>query len=157
MFHRQAKHFSRFLLAIAFSVVSASALGEPEARQSQLRYDYDYPTLGYSQTATHNRIARLQERLNRGEVTLKFDQPRGYLDSILRALDIDASSQSLVFSKTSLQVAAINARTPRALYFNEDTYVAYVQGTGLLEFNTFDSALGPVFYTLQNEPEPSHF
>src|SRR5690348_4788918 len=110
MLYRQAKHFSRFVLAVALSIASASALGEPEARQSQLRYDSDYPTIGYSQTATHNRIARLQERLSRGEVTLKYQKPRGYLDSILRALDIDPSSQSLVFSKTSLQVSAINAK-----------------------------------------------
>jgi hypothetical protein len=159
MLNRKAKHFSRFLLAVALSAVSASALGQSaEPRQSQLRYDYDYPTIGYSQTATHNRIARLQQRLERGEVTLKFEKPRGYLDSILRALDIDPSSQSLVFSKTSLQVSAINAKTPRALYFNEDTYVAYVQGTGLLEFNTFDSALGPVFYTLDNrQPQQAGF
>ncbi|HVY83043.1 MAG TPA: hypothetical protein VG994_18810 [Steroidobacteraceae bacterium] len=166
MFHRQANHLSRWLLGVACSAVSAIALGEsasgaisaaPEPRQSQLRYDYDYPTIGYGQTATHNRIARLQQRLDRGEVTLRYEKPRGYLDSLLRALDIDPSSQALVFSKTSLQVNAINAATPRALYFNEDTYVAYVQGTGLLEFNTFDSALGPVFYTMINEPNQRHF
>jgi hypothetical protein len=59
-----------------------------------------------------------------------------------------------VFSKTSLQVSAINAATPRAIYFNEDTYVAWVQGTNLLEVTTMDSALGPVFYTLVNQTDP---
>jgi len=118
MFRRYAKHLSRFLLAIAFSAV---ALAESGPQHSQLRYDYDYPTIGYGDVATHNRVARLQKRLEAGEVTLKFDKPRGYLDSILRALEIDPSSQTLVFSKTSLQISAINAATPRAIYFNEDT------------------------------------
>jgi hypothetical protein len=47
-------------------------------------------------------------------------------------------------------VAWINAATPRAIYFNDDTFVAWVQGSGLLEMVTMDSALGPVFYTLDN-------
>ncbi len=51
----------------------------------------------------------------------------GYLRSMLKALQIDIDSQVLVFSRTSLQTGFISDRTPRAIYFNDDTYVAWVQ------------------------------
>jgi hypothetical protein len=116
-----------------------------------LRYDVDYPAVGYAQTPTHNAIARLQSRLERGEVRLTFQPPWGYLDSVLNALGIDRSSQTLVYSKTSLQFHIINAATPRAIYFDDDTYVAWIPGTRFLEIATMDRELGPVFYTLSNE------
>lgn len=119
---------------------------------SALRYDTDYPVVGYSRTPRHNAVARLQERLDRGEVKLVYKEPRGYLDSLLELLDIDPGSQTLLYSKTSLQFLSINASTPRALYFNEDTYVGWIPGTDLLELMVMDAELGPVFYTLPNEP-----
>jgi hypothetical protein len=115
-----------------------------------LRYDVDYPTIGYADPPHHNAIARLQERLERGETQLEFKGPRGYLDSLLKALGIDPSSQVLVYSKTSLQIDWINAATPRAIYFNDDAYVAWVQGSDLLEMSVMDDDVGAVFYTLPN-------
>ncbi|MDB6010146.1 MAG: hypothetical protein JWL65_2396 [Gammaproteobacteria bacterium] len=117
---------------------------------SALRYDADYPVIGYADRPTHNAIARLQERLERGETQLKFVPGRGYLDSLLQNLGIDRSSQTLVYSKTSLQFELIRAATPRAIYFDDDTYVAWPPETKFLEISTMDSALGPVFYTLPN-------
>ena len=61
----------------------------------------------------------------------------------------------LVYSKTSLQTGSISAATPRALYFDTDTYVGYVQGSGNLELATMDSELGQVFYTLPNREVPA--
>ncbi len=81
---------------------------------------------------------------------LEWTNPRGYLDSVLKALDIDPSSQSLVFSKTSLQIAWISEKTPRAIYFDDETYVAWVEGAPTLEMMGVDSVMGPVFYTLDN-------
>ena len=120
---------------------------------SALPYDSEYPTIGYSGTPTHNPIARLQARLSRGEVTLEFKPPRGYLDSVLKNLGIDPASQLLVYSKSSLQVQWVTAAAPRALYFNDDTYAGWVQSVGLLEFVTMDSRLGPVFYTMTNQKD----
>lgn len=117
---------------------------------SPLRYDMDYPTIGYGNPPRHNPIVRLQERLARGEIRLEFKPPRGYLDSLLAALAIDPSSQVLVFSKTSLQIDRISAATPRAIYFNDDSYVAWVRGSELLELSVMDDELGAVFYTLSN-------
>ena len=125
-------------------------LSEPPAHTA-LRYDFDYPTIGYAGKAKNNPVARLQERLDRGEVKLEFHPPRGYLDSLLKALDVPPSSQTLVYSKTSLQIDVIRAATPRAIYFNDDLYVAWVQGTNLLEFAVMDSVLGQVFYTMANQ------
>jgi hypothetical protein len=119
---------------------------------TRLSYDREYPVIHYERTPTHNAIARLQQRLAAGELKLDYSAPRGYLDALLKALDIDPSSQALVYSKTSLQVGSITARTPRALYFNTDTYVGYVQASGNLELATMDSELGQVFYTLANAP-----
>ena len=135
-------------------VVSAVAWGGSAVPQySQLRYDSDYPTVGYSGAAVDNPIARLQARLDRGETRLEFNGVRGYLDSLLKALGIDASSQVLVYSKTSLQIDHINAAMPRAIYFNDDSYVAWVQGSDLLEMTVMDASLGAVFYTLKNSPD----
>ncbi len=117
---------------------------------SVLRYDTEYPQIGYSDTPTHNAFARLQRRLDKGEVKLEWRAPRGYLDSLLKALDIDPSSQSLVFSKTSLQITWISEKTPRAIYFDDETYVAWVDGAPSLELMAVDSVIGPVFYTLEN-------
>lgn len=130
----------------------------PQARMSALPYDAEYPVIGYSGTPAHNPIARLQARLDRGEVKLEFKPPRGYLDSVLKNLGIDSSSQLLVYSKSSLQVEWVNAATPRAIYFNDDTYAGWVQAVGLLEFVTMDSELGPVFYTMTNQQDsPASF
>ncbi len=118
---------------------------------SALRYDTEYPLIGYADRPTHNAIARLQERVDHGEVKLKFTQGRGYLDSILKALGIDPSSQTLVYSKTSLQFDLIQAATPRAIYFDDDTYVAWIPSSRIIEITAMDKALGPVFYTVQNQ------
>ncbi len=127
----------------------ASFLGTPVT----LTYDKEYPVIGYGRTAQNNSIARLQARIDSGAVKLQYRAPRGYLDSLLEALDIDPSSQTLVYSHSSLQIGAISAAKPRAIYFNEETYVGYVQGASdNIEIATMDSKLGQVFYLLPNRP-----
>ena len=65
-----------------------------------LRYDTEYPTMHYATAPRGDAIEKLEARLSSGAVKLDAG-PRGYLDSLLAALDIDASSQTLVFSQTS--------------------------------------------------------
>ena len=72
-----------------------------------LRYDVEYPAVAYSERPRSNRVAALEARLMDGTVELEFRPGRGYLDSLLAALDIDVASQLLVFSKTSLLVRQI--------------------------------------------------
>jgi hypothetical protein len=154
--------FSACTLAVAMTTAVAAAAqgatdqdqGNPfaQATPTRLPYDKEYPVMRYGRTPTHNAIARLEQRLQSGAVKLSFTEPRGYLDSLLAALGIDPSSQALVYSKTSLQSGAISAATPRAIYFDADTYVGFVQGSGNLELGAMDSELGQVFYTLPNRP-----
>lgn len=96
----------------------------------------------------HNAVARLQAKLESGEVKLAREPGRGYLDSVLRELKLPISSQSLVFSKTSLQRDHISPATPRAIYFNDGSYVGFVQGADQLEVATEDADSGLMFYTL---------
>ena len=112
---------------------------------------YDHGFIAYSKTAPTDPVARLQRRIDSGEVTLDSEPRLGYLPAILRELNIPLTSQSLVFSKTSFQFTPIVPRRPRALYFNDDVYVGYVQGSRVLEFASVDPKLGAVFYTLDEE------
>jgi hypothetical protein len=143
-------------LCLTLGVAGAQEPANPFALPTPTRppYDKEYPVMRYGRAATHNAIAHLQQRLAAGEVKLTWSAPRGYLDSLLKALAIDPSSQALVYSKTSLQTGSINAATPRALYFDTETYVGYVQGSGNLELGTMDSELGQVFYVLPNRDAP---
>ncbi len=113
------------------------------------RYDAEYPTMHYATAPRSDAIADLEARLKSGAAKLEAG-PHGYLESLLAALGIDASSQTLVFSQTSLQSRRISSRTPRAIYFNDDVYVAWVQN-GPLEIASLDPNLGPVFYLLDND------
>jgi hypothetical protein len=137
-------------VALALLAAGAVAADTPDAGAAGgiLVYDRDYPFVHYSEAPLHNDIARLQQRLDSGSLQLAPTPEHGYLEAVLKALDIDPDSQTLVFSKTSLQIEAINPATPRAVYFNDDTYVAWVQNTGLLEIVTMDADRGPVFYTV---------
>ncbi|MGC1458990.1 MAG: hypothetical protein WA825_11985 [Steroidobacteraceae bacterium] len=131
----------------------ASGAGDTESTapaQTVQVYDIDYPFINYSGRPVHNEIARLQQRIDRGEVKLTYGTAHGYLESLLAALNISPSSQALVFSKTSLQIEAITPQTPRAIYFNDDTYIGWIASSGLLEVVTMDADRGPVFYTLAN-------
>ena len=76
---------------------------------------------------TRDPIARLQSQLDAGEIALAHDSLLGYLPALLKTLRIPVSSQGLVFSRTSLQTDKITPWSPRAIYFNDDVYIGYVQ------------------------------
>jgi len=92
-------------------------------------------------------IANLQRQIDSEKTALTFDGDRGYLRSVLEHLDIPISSQALTFGKSSAQLFLIAPDAPRAIYFNDEVYVGYVQG-GALEIASTDPVAGPVFYTL---------
>lgn len=117
--------------------------GSTTAESSEMRADT---------SRSDDPIARLQLMLDSGKTTLSHDTTTGYLSSVLRALKIPVSSQGLVFSRTSLQTDLIAPWSPRALYFNDDVYVGYVQGSEFLEIATVGPKGGAVFYTLDQEP-----
>ncbi|HEX3703818.1 MAG TPA: hypothetical protein VHU82_10830, partial [Vicinamibacterales bacterium] len=108
----------------------------------------EHAGIAYSSSAPADAVASLQHDLDAGTVTLDFDPAHGYLPAVLRALKVPVASQGLVFSKTSLQLDRIAPWTPRAIYFNDDVYVGWVQGGPIMEIATADPKLGAVFYTL---------
>jgi hypothetical protein len=97
---------------------------------------------------SNDAVARLEQRLERGEASLEYRPGLGYLPSLLKLLDINADSQVLVFSKTSFQQALISPKNPRAIYFNDDVFVGAVPGGQVFEVSALDPVRGVVFYTL---------
>src|SRR5665213_2682747 len=93
----------------------------PSAVRAQTA-DYEEDPINYSNAPTTDVVAKLQQQIAHGQVTLQFDPQRGYLDSVLKALNIPVASQMLVFSKTSFQGRIISPQHPRALYFNDNAY-----------------------------------
>src|SRR5262245_19885749 len=103
-------------------------------------------------------VTLLQRRILNRPATLKFEKDRGYLKSLLVALQIPVSSQGLVFSKTSSQADWTSARTPRALYFNDSVYVAWTPGAAQIDLISVDPSKGAIFYVLsQKPPGPPRF
>jgi hypothetical protein len=96
-------------------------------------------------------VALLQKKLERGEASLRYTADRGYLTSVLEQLEIPVSSQTLVFSKTSLQVDRISTTTPRAVYFNDDVYVGWIPNSPMVEIASTDPRYGTIFYTLPQD------
>jgi hypothetical protein len=113
--------------------------------------DIERPPINYSSAPAANAISRLQQRIDAGPARLTYDDKLGYLRSLLRELNVPVSSQTLVFSKTSLQRERIKPTTPRALYFNDDVYVGCCQDGTVLEVTAIDPRLGAVFYSLDQE------
>lgn len=116
---------------------------------------FDEGTLSYSKQAATGPVAKLQERLDKGDIKLKYDAKFGYLLSVLDALKIPRSSQMLVFSKTSFQRERISPATPRALFMNDDVYIGFIPGAPLMEISMADPKLGGVFYTLTQKESAS--
>lgn len=110
----------------------------------------DDPAIAYASAEAHDAAGDLRRRLEAGAVQLEFSDKWGYLESVLRELKVPLSSQTLVFSKTSMQAAKISPEHPRALYFGDDVYVGMVRG-GLLEITAIDPRKGAVFYTLEQK------
>ncbi len=135
------RHLSLFLVILGFSGVVGAT-------------DIDREPIHYSSATPANRITRLEAKIKAGKAKLQFDGETGYLASFLRELEVPISSQTFVFSKTSLQRSKIKAKTPRAIYFNDDMYVGYCQRGDVLEISAVDPELGTVFYSLDNK-EPA--
>jgi len=124
---------------LAGAVSSGAAAYEPVIDAAP--HDYWTKPLG-------DRFTKLKTEVEAGRVVL--DGAGGeiaFLTSVLRALEVPVTSQMLVFSTTSLQLRLITPANPRALYFNEDTYIGYIPG-GKLEVVSIDPALGAIFYIL---------
>ena len=103
---------------------------------------------------TDDPIDSLAQRIQTDKTVLNYDEGHGYLSAVLRELNVPVSSQTLVFSKSSFQLSQISPETPRAVYFNDDTYVGWVNHGQFIEIAHVDPKNGPAFYTLTQEYDP---
>ena len=92
----------------SFCGVSTQAIGQATS--------FENPPIDYLNAEVTNSVAQLITKLESGEIKLKYDSAYGYLPAVLKALDIPISSQTFVFSKTSLQLHRINPSRPRAVF-----------------------------------------
>jgi hypothetical protein len=143
----RARHIAPAILSL-FALLARAAFAAPDS-------DYERPPVHYSDAEPTDPVTRLKQRIERGEAKLQWSAGGlGYLPAVLRELDIPVSSQGLVFAKRSLQARKISPKTPRAIYFNDDAYVGFVQDGGMLELAGTDPKLGAVFYTIDQTPPP---
>src|SRR5882724_6570154 len=129
----------RLITFFSTMVGTATLLAEPTYQ------DIDLPPHDYRQRALRDRFTRLKAELEAGGVVLDQHSEKDFLLSLLKALEIPATSQMLVFSTTSLQLSLISPRNPRAIFFNEDAYVGYIPG-GRIEIVSLDPELGGIFH-----------
>ena len=128
------------------------------ATQAQGPLEFERAPIAYSDTPSQTRVSQLQEQLDAKQTSLSYDIKRGYLPSLLSELELPVSSQLLVFSRTSAQ-RQISPQQPRAIYFNDDTYLGWVPSGDLIELLAMDAQQGAIFYTLprhrQKQPQIS--
>lgn len=133
-----------FVLLSAVVLVAGNSTGF-----AQLEFERE--PVNYSEARSSDPVARLQRLLDVHAAKLEFTEEHGWLPALLKQLDIPQSSQVLVSSKTSFQLSKISPRRPRALYFNDHTYVGWVQDGDVLEIMSTDPQLGGTFYTMSQE------
>ena len=120
--------------------------------------DFEGPEHGYYESEPRDPFSKVASAISKGQLGLDSSSEIRYLEDLLKTLKIPVSSQVLVYSATSLQIANISVDRPRAMYFNEDIYVGYVRG-GRLEVVAMDPGLGGIFSIFNipsspNQPVP---
>jgi hypothetical protein len=141
----------RVVLVSAWAALAVGALLLAERLEDTFYLPLDDPAIQYAGPVS-DRVEHLEAQLESGQAKLDYaPNGWGYLPAILKQLDINIDSQVLVFSRTSIQNERISPRTPRAIYFNDDTAVGFVQNGEVLELLSVDPRQGVVFYTLDAE------
>ncbi len=131
------------LVATCFTLPCTSA---------QAQIAYEKPPISYGAYDPQDAVAGLIKSIQSGEVKLQYDSQWGWLPSLLEHLKVSPKSQTLVFSKTSLQLHKISPRTPRALYFNDEVYLGWCRGGDLVEIAATDPNNGAIFYSVSQSP-----
>lgn len=110
---------------------------------------YEHKSIQYFETPTNEAVKRLDDSIDQGKVKLDFvPGGLGYLPSLLKQLGLNVDSQVLIFSQTSFQATLISPQRPRAVYFNDDISVGFVQHGEVMEVSSLDPKQGVIFYTL---------
>src|ERR1700691_1012350 len=118
------------------------------ALRNQGYVPYSDAPINYRSDDLSDPVAKLQQQLALGNKSLQYEPEHGYLESVLKLLNVPVDSQTLVFSKTSFQYKKISPEHPRALYFNDDIYIGSVHEGKAIEIISFDPMQGAIFYLL---------
>jgi hypothetical protein len=141
----------RAALVCGLVALAAGAVVFADRLEDTFYVPLDDPAIQYAGPVA-DPIAQLEKQLESGKAKLDYaPNGWGYLSSILTKLDINVDSQVLVFSRTSIQNQRISPRTPRAIYFNDDVAVGFVQDGEVLELSGIDPKQGAIFYSLDTE------
>ena len=133
------------LLALAAAVWAVA-----DRLEDTLYVPLDHPAIQYARQPS-DPVHDLDKKLAAAQAQFDYAPASGgYLASVLKQLNINIDSQVLVFSRGSIQTARISPRTPRALYFNDEVSVGYVQNGEVLELTAFDPIRGVILYTLDS-------
>ena len=142
------KYGTLFVLATALAIVLHSS-PEITAHIDDVTYlPNDHPAIHYSAKPENDPLARLQKKLDSGEVKLAYSSRFGWYPALLQYFGINADSQLLVFSKTSFQATKISPSAPRAIYFNDEVALGYVPNGDVVEVAAFDPRQGYNYYTM---------
>jgi len=141
----------RFALGCGLAVLAVSTVVFADRLEDTFYVPLDDPAIQYAGPVS-DPIAHLEKQLESGKIKLEYaGNGWGYLPAVLKQLNINIDSQVLVFSRTSIQTSHISPRTPRAIYFNDDTAVGFVQNGEVLELSAIDPRQGAIFYSLDTE------
>ena len=141
----------RLVLVCGLTALAAGTILLAERLEDTFYVPLDDPAIQYAGPVS-DPIAKLEQQFESGKAKLEYaPNGWGYLPAVLKQLDINIDSQVLVFSRTSIQTQRISPRTPRAIYFNDDTAVGFVQNGEVLELSAIDPKQGAVFYSLDTE------
>src|SRR5579862_7955530 len=142
---------SRVLVGILLMAFAAAAWAVAQSLEEALYVPLDHPAIQYSKQPSGDAVARLAKKIESGQIKLDYAPGGlGYLPALLKQLDVPVDSQVLVFSKTSIQSDHISPRTPRAIYFNDEVAIGFVQSGDVLELSALDPVRGVYFYTLDS-------
>jgi hypothetical protein len=131
-----------------FLFCAVALIAGAQALEDTFYIPLDDPAIQYK-SAPNDPVGRLDNQLESGKTKLDYaPNAWGYLPALLKQLGINVDSQVLVFSKTSIQTERISPRTPRAIYFNDDVAVGYVQNGEALELTGLDPRRGIYLYTM---------
>ena len=129
---------------IIASLIGALGITAVLAQGSGVWVSRDHPAIQYSSRPPRD-VDRQAEPVDCRRVRSRSRSMRcraAISQSVLKALDISPSSQTLVFSENSLQRAHISKATPRAVYFNDTVAVAWAKGADTIEATALDADPG---------------
>ena len=141
----------RTITSLTIRSIAVSLIVLPGLSANSQITQFERPPIDYHNAPVNDAVAQLAKRLASGETKLDYQPTLGYLPAVLKELNIPVDSQSLVFSKTSLQLMRISPKHPRAIYFNDDIYVGYCDNGDVLELAATDKQQGAIFYTISQK------